>query len=36
MNEDLYYLHDDGKESGPFTLNQLRSMWQRGAITFSL
>ena len=29
----LYYLNEDGKDSGPFTLGQLQSMWQIGKIT---
>lgn len=29
----LYYLNENGKDSGPFTLNQLKSMWQIGKIT---
>ena len=29
----LYYLHRDGTQTGPFTIGQLRSMWQSGSIT---
>lgn len=33
-HESLYYhLLDGGKQSGPFTLSQLKSMWQAGKIT---
>jgi ribosomal protein L7/L12 len=31
--DDQYYLFIDGKQKGPYTLGQLRSMWQSGAIT---
>ena len=27
-----YYLHEDGKTRGPFTIGQLRSMWNAGTI----
>lgn len=29
----LYYLQKDGAQTGPFTIGQLRSMWQSGSIT---
>ncbi|HEV7404226.1 MAG TPA: DUF4339 domain-containing protein [Chthoniobacteraceae bacterium] len=33
MNETLYYLSRADVQSGPFTLSQLRSMWQTGSVT---
>ena len=30
--EALYYVHINGKVSGPYTLGQLRSMWQSGTV----
>ena len=32
-NNTLFYLHRDGAQTGPFTIGQLRSMWQSGSIT---
>ncbi len=33
MAEDIYYLILDDKEQGPFTINQIRSMWNTGRLT---
>ena len=32
-NNTLFFLHRDGAQTGPFTIGQLRSMWQSGSIT---
>jgi len=29
---DLYWIHKDGNESGPFTLLQVQSMWHTGTV----
>ena len=33
MKNDLFYLWQDGQRKGPFTLEQLRSMWKSGFVT---
>jgi len=33
MNTELYYLWQDEQQKGPFTIFQLRSMWNAGTIT---
>ncbi len=32
-NHTLYFILSDGKQAGPYTIGQLRSMWQSGIIT---
>jgi hypothetical protein len=34
-NETLYFVEISGQDRGPYTIGQLRSMWQSGAVTAS-